>query len=122
MATEKRQALFDAVLGADQQMRAIGLLALQVIVYSERAPDDLAHAVGMNLVANQFELFLDLNRHVQIESGTLGCFRAERISLPITDGLVTGQVVRHNPAASVRGPSHTKKKGKTPVLDATEAR
>jgi site-specific recombinase XerD len=38
------------------------------------------------------------------------------------DWLVTGQVVPHNPAASVRGPSHTAKKGKTPVLDATEAR
>ena len=49
-------------------MRTIGLLAVQVIVYSQRAPDDLTHAVGMNLVANPFELFLDLNRHVQIES------------------------------------------------------
>ncbi len=38
------------------------------------------------------------------------------------DWLVTGQVVPHNPAASVRGPIHTAKKGKTPVLDATEAR
>ncbi|SDQ22976.1 Site-specific recombinase XerD [Paraburkholderia fungorum] len=38
------------------------------------------------------------------------------------DWLVTGQVVPHNPAASVRGPSHTTKKGKTPALDATEAR
>ncbi|AMM18656.1 integrase (plasmid) [Burkholderia sp. PAMC 28687] len=38
------------------------------------------------------------------------------------DWLVTGQVVPHNPAASVRGPSHTTRKGKTPVLDATEAR
>jgi site-specific recombinase XerD len=38
------------------------------------------------------------------------------------DWLVTGQVVPHNPAASVRGPSHTTKKGRTPVLDATEAR
>jgi site-specific recombinase XerD len=38
------------------------------------------------------------------------------------DWLVTGQVLPHNPAASVRGPSHTAKKGKTPVLDATEAR
>jgi len=38
------------------------------------------------------------------------------------DWLVTGQIVPHNPAASVRGPSHTTKKGKTPVLDATEAR
>ncbi|MFM0258071.1 tyrosine-type recombinase/integrase [Paraburkholderia sediminicola] len=38
------------------------------------------------------------------------------------DWLVTGQIVPHNPAASVRGPSHITKKGKTPVLDATEAR
>ncbi|MFM0133332.1 tyrosine-type recombinase/integrase [Paraburkholderia sediminicola] len=38
------------------------------------------------------------------------------------DWLVTGQIVPHNPAASVRGPSHTTKKGRTPVLDATEAR
>ncbi len=38
------------------------------------------------------------------------------------DWLVTGQIVPHNPAASVRGPSHTAKKGKTPVLDAGEAR
>jgi integrase len=30
--------------------------------------------------------------------------------------------VPHNPAASVRGPSHTAKKGKTPVLEAAEAR
>jgi len=38
------------------------------------------------------------------------------------DWLVTGQIVPHNPAASVRGPSHTTKQGKTPVLDASEAR
>ncbi len=38
------------------------------------------------------------------------------------DCLVVGQVVPHNAAASVRGPSHTTRKGKTPVLDATEAR
>ena len=38
------------------------------------------------------------------------------------DWLVVGQIVPHNPAASVRGPSHTTKKGSTPVLDATEAR
>jgi site-specific recombinase XerD len=38
------------------------------------------------------------------------------------DWLVTGQIVAHNPAASVRGPSHSVKTGRTPVLDATEAR
>ena len=38
------------------------------------------------------------------------------------DWLVTGQVVPVNPAASVRGPSHVVKTGKTPVLDAEDAR
>ena len=38
------------------------------------------------------------------------------------DFLVTGQVVPLNPAASVRGPKHVVKKGKTPVLTAEEAR
>lgn len=40
----------------------------------------------------------------------------------IFDFLVTGHVIAFNPAASVKGPKHVVKKGKTPVLDATEAR
>ena len=36
--------------------------------------------------------------------------------------LVTGQVVASNPAGSVRGPSHTARVGKTPVLEPDEAR
>ncbi|MGD0939868.1 MAG: site-specific integrase [Terracidiphilus sp.] len=38
------------------------------------------------------------------------------------DWLVTGQVVPFNPAASVRGPRHVVRSGKTPVLDPAEAR
>lgn len=38
------------------------------------------------------------------------------------DWLLTGQVVPVNPAASVRGPKHVVKKGKTPVLSAEKAR
>jgi site-specific recombinase XerD len=38
------------------------------------------------------------------------------------DWLVVGQVVLHNPATSVRGPSHTARQGKTPVLNPPEAR
>jgi len=38
------------------------------------------------------------------------------------DWLVMGQVVATNPAASVRGPSHSVRRGKTPVLDPAEAR
>lgn len=38
------------------------------------------------------------------------------------DYLVVGQIVPSNPAASVRGPKHVVKKGKTPVLAREEAR
>ena len=38
------------------------------------------------------------------------------------DFLVIGQVVAFNPAASVRGPRHVVKKGKTPVLSSEDAR
>ena len=38
------------------------------------------------------------------------------------DWLVVGQVMPMNPAAAVRGPKHSVKKGKTPVLTADEAR
>ena len=38
------------------------------------------------------------------------------------DWMVTGQVMSVNPASSVRGPSHSVKRGKTPVLDPSEAR
>lgn len=38
------------------------------------------------------------------------------------DWLVIGQVMPLNPAASVRGPSHTARTGKTPVLEPAEAR
>ena len=38
------------------------------------------------------------------------------------DWLVTGQVIPHNPAASVRGPAHSARTGRTPVLEAEEAR
>jgi hypothetical protein len=67
MSLEKRQALLAAVLGANQQMRTVRLLAVKIVVHGQRPPDDLAHAVRMNVVTKPFELFLDLNRHVQIE-------------------------------------------------------
>ena len=38
------------------------------------------------------------------------------------DWLVVRQVIEMNPAAAVRGPKHVVKRGKTPVLEADEAR
>ena len=38
------------------------------------------------------------------------------------DWLVFGQVIPFNPASSVRGPAHSARTGRTPVLEAEEAR
>jgi len=38
------------------------------------------------------------------------------------DWLVVGQIVPHNPAASVRGPAHVVRRGPTPVIEASEAK
>lgn len=38
------------------------------------------------------------------------------------DWMVVGQAVKYNPAAAVRGPRHSYRKGKTPVLSAEDAR
>ena len=40
----------------------------------------------------------------------------------LLNNLVIGQVIPHNPAASVRGPKYSTKIGKTPVLTANETR
>lgn len=40
----------------------------------------------------------------------------------LLDYLVTGGILPMNPAAAVRGPKHVVKRGKTPVLDADQAR
>jgi integrase len=40
----------------------------------------------------------------------------------LMDYMVTGGVLPFNPASSVRGPKHSMKRGKTPVLSAAEAR
>ena len=57
-----------------------------------------------------------------------GCLSAPSVKLKLAalrmlfDWLVVGQVVPSNPAASVKGPRHSVKKGKTPVLTAGEAK
>ena len=60
--------------------------------------------------------------------GLQGKFAAPSVKLRLAairmlfDWLVVGQVVPVNPASSVRGPKHSVKKGKTPVLSVEEAR
>jgi integrase/recombinase XerC len=67
--------------------------------------------------------------HVAAYIEQLGCDRSaptvkQRLAAirHLFDWLVTGQIMSVNPASSVRGPSHSVKRGKTPVLDPSEAR
>lgn len=70
----------------------------------------------------------------QIEPMTVAAYIEQHVGSPQTvkqhlaairmlfDWLVIGQVIPFNPAASVRGPRYSNKKGKTPVLSAQETR
>lgn len=67
--------------------------------------------------------------HVAAYVETLqACLAAPSVKLHLAairmlfDWLVIGQVIAVNPASAVRGPKHSVKKGKTPVLTAEEAR
>lgn len=60
----------------------------------------------------------------QVQDGTPAPSIKQRLAAvrALFDALVVGQAVALNPAAAVRGPSHSARVGKTPVLDAKEAR
>ncbi len=91
-----------------------------------------AHAVGEFYRWCEFQSI----RFEQIEPIVIATYiesLSQRLSAPtvklhlaaikmLYDYLVTGQIVAFNPAASVKGPKYVIKKGKTPVLDASEAR
>ncbi len=61
---------------------------------------------------------------MQVKAGCAGPTVKQRLAAlrHLFDWLVVGQIVPTNPAASVRGPHHIVKGGKTPVLDPAEAR
>ena len=60
----------------------------------------------------------------QAQNGTPAPTIKQRLAAvrALFDAMVVGQAMTLNPAAAVRGPSHSAKSGKTPVLDAQEAR
>jgi len=93
--------------------------------YARAAGDFLAWCAGAGVSSITAVQPLHVAAWIELQTQTLSAPTAKQQLAAIRhlfDWLVTGQIVPHNPAASVRGPSHTTKKGKTPVLDATEAR
>jgi len=92
--------------------------------YARAAADFLAWCAGAGVTSITAVQPLHVAAWIEQQTQTLSAPSVKQHLAAIRhlfDWLVTGQIVPHNPAASVRGPSHTAKKGKTPVLDATEA-
>jgi integrase/recombinase XerD len=75
---------------------------------------DLSHVQPVH-VATFVELQLQSNSRPTVKQ-RLAALRM------LFDWMVVGQVIPTNPAHAVRGPKHTQKKGKTPVLAPDEAR
>jgi site-specific recombinase XerD len=95
-----RAAYYRAVLQFDTwcQKQGIGLHQLQPFVVATYAKE------------------LKATRHPQTVKQHLAALRM------LLDSMVIGQVLPHNPVASVKGPRYSMKKGKTPVLQADETR
>lgn len=93
--------------------------------YARAAADFLAWCTGAGVTSITDVQPLHVAAWIELQTQTLSAPSVKQRLAAIRhlfDWLVTGQIVPYNPAASVRGPSHTTKKGSTPVLDATEAR
>jgi site-specific recombinase XerC len=93
--------------------------------YARAAGDFLTWCAGVGVPSITAVQPLHVATWIELQTQTLSAPTGKQRLAAIRhlfDWLVTGQIVPHNPAASVKGPSHTVKKGKTPVLDATEAR
>ncbi|MFM0307130.1 tyrosine-type recombinase/integrase [Paraburkholderia sp. RL17-383-BIF-A] len=93
--------------------------------YARAAGDFLAWSAGVGVTSITAVQPLHVAAWIERQTQTLSAPTVKQQLAALRhlfDWLVMGQIVPHNPAASVRGPSHTTKKGKTPVLDATEAR
>ncbi len=81
------------------------------------------HVVGVPSLADVAPLHVATWIELQLQALAVPSVKQRLAAIRhLFDWLVVGQVVPHNPAASVRGPSHTTRTGKTPVLDPSEAR
>lgn len=93
--------------------------------YARAAGDFLAWCAGAGVPSITAVQPLHVASWIELQTQTLSAPTVKQRLAAIRhlfDWLVVGQIVPHNPAASVRGPSHSARQGKTPVLEASEAR
>jgi site-specific recombinase XerD len=113
-AAERTLEFFFAQIRNPNTRRAYAHAAMQFFTWCETRSLELAHVTPLAVAAYVEEL----NRRYAAPTAKqhLAAIRM------LFDWLVVGQVMPMNPAASVRGPKHVVRRGKTPVLTAEQAR
>src|SRR5580658_10276995 len=94
--------------------------------YSRAVREFLAwcESAGVASIADVGSLHVATWIEGQVQAGLAAPSVKQRLAAlrHLFDWLVVGQIIPTNPAASVRGPQHVVKGGKTPVLEPAEAR
>ncbi|MEQ0770901.1 tyrosine-type recombinase/integrase [Paraburkholderia tropica] len=93
--------------------------------YARAASDFLTWCAGAGVTSITDVQPLHVAAWIELQTQTLSAPTVKQRLAAIRhlfDWLVNGQIVPHNPAASVRGPAHSARTGATPVLDPAEAR
>jgi site-specific recombinase XerD len=105
----------------DARALALGeLRPFHVAAYVEELPKRPSHERTVTRKARNGRPFAALTEIQPLEAPSVKQHLAAiRV---LFDWLVVAQVMPYNPAASVRGPKHVVKRGKTPVLSAEDAR
>jgi site-specific recombinase XerC len=104
----------------EQRLDLKAIVPVHVAAYVEQLPERLRHERRVIRASRNVRRFHTRTATTALEAPSVKQHLAAIRML--FDWLVTGQIVPHNPASSVRGPKHVVKKGKTPVLSAEDAR
>lgn len=115
-ATERFLEFFTVTIRNANTRRAYARQVIQFLYWCETYGIRDLKSIRPIMVARYVEQRLKENAEPQSVKQALAAIRM------LFDWLVIGQVVETNPATSVRGPKYSVKRGKTPVLDAKQAR
>lgn len=111
----KYAEFFTAQIRNRNTRTAYGLAAQQFFCWCERLGLPL-EAIDALVVATYIEGLVEAGTAAPTVKLHLAALRS------LFDWLVIGQIIRSNPAASVRGPKYSTKRGKTPVCEEAELR
>ena len=125
-ATRRFIEFFTARIRNPHTRRAYGRAVAEFLAWCEEQHVPSVAAIQPTHVATWIEAQTKTQTHTALAQTRTRAAPTVKLQLAalrhLFDWLVTGHVIEVNPAHAVRGPSHSVKAGKTPVLDPKEAR